>query len=182
MNYHIKSIVSVILIVATIGLGYFLVWPKWQDYQNAKTALDSAKSEQDKLREAEKKLNAFLADFQSHSEDVSLLNTSLPLNKDEMYNILNNLSEITQGSGMTIGGLDIEDRPETDTLGAVKNSVQAVKVNFRVTGTYPAFKTFLLRVENNLRIMDVNSVRVQGSTVGEENLSFTISLTTYYQQ
>src|SRR6202022_2750689 len=123
MDSQTKSIVSVLLVLATIGLGYFGVMPRWQAYQDAKAAQVVAQKENDSLKEAQKKLNSFLAEYRQHLQDSKTLNEVLPLNQTAIYNVLNNLDNLGRENGVALTSLTTKDTAGSDQLGAKSNTI-----------------------------------------------------------
>jgi Tfp pilus assembly protein PilO len=179
MNFSAKSIISVVLILGSVIIGYFFVWPKWNDYSAVKAELTLANQQKDQLALAQTQLTNFLAEYKQHSADAARLSQSLPLSSSEMHNILNNLDSLTKSSGLTLGELSILDTPESDQLGAAAHSVSPIELSISGSGPYPAFKSFLTNLESNLRLIDINTVSFDG--VDSSNMKFNLTFRTYYQ-
>ena len=181
MNFQSKSILSILLVLGSVGLGYFGVWPQWKTYSTAQAQLKNAQEEQQKLQVAQTQLNDFLNEYSQHSADADRVNSALPLSRNEIYNVLNNLDVLSQQSGVGLAGLTTHDLPETDQLGAQTNSIIPMDVDITVTGTYFAFKEFLSSLEKNLRIIDVYSMSVTANNDKTGN-NYVLVFKTYYQK
>jgi Tfp pilus assembly protein PilO len=180
MNFSARSIVSIVLILGSIIVGYFVMFPRWTAYTQAKAALSVQQDQQTNLKLAQSQLNSFLAQYKQHTQDAATLNQALPLSQDQLYNVLNDLDTLSKQSGMTIGTLSVVDSAQADQLGASANAIQPVNLDFTTSGTYPAFKNFLTTLESNLRIIDVNSLNLSSSDSG--NMTFDLKFTTYYEK
>lgn len=181
MNLSTKSIVSVVLVFATIGLGYFGVWPRWNAYKQAQQTLAINNAQKAKLEQGQAQLNSFLDEYRQHTADAKTLEQALPLSKSKLYEVLNNLDSLGRQGGITLGTLTIRNSQETDTLGAQPGSIQPVDLTIGVTASYAAFRNFVSNLETNLRLIDIQTVSLQN---GETPNTMTISLSfrTYYQQ
>jgi Tfp pilus assembly protein PilO len=181
MNVSTKSIVSVILIALTILLGYFVLMPRWNSYNEAQQVLEDKLAQKAQLEKGQAQLNSFLNEYKQNLSSANLLNQALPLSKPELYNVLNSLDTLTKQSGLTLGGLSIVDTPESDTLGAVPSSILPIDLGLTVYGNYSAFKFFLTNLESNLRIIDVNALTVQGGETAN-SMGFNMVFRSYYQK
>jgi Tfp pilus assembly protein PilO len=64
-----------------------------------------------------------------------------------------------------------------------------IDITFKVVGSYSDFKNFLKQLETNIRIFNVKTLNIspviiagsERSQVQSKNLSYDISITTYYQ-
>jgi Tfp pilus assembly protein PilO len=183
MNFHSKSIIALVLVVGALFLGYFGLYPKWTSYSEAKTNQNTAFEQKQKLEQAQSQLNTFLSEYRSHAAEASLLNTALPLDQSQLYNVLADLDKLAAASGMTLGTLGVIEKPQSDVLGAAANSIQSVTVNLNVTGAYPSFKNFISHLETNLRVIDVTSTTIQSNTAqGASSFTYSVIFTTYYQK
>ncbi len=180
MNFSSRSIISAFLVIIVLALGYFVVLPRWTAYTEARAVFSVEKEKKSSLENAQEQLEVFLLDYRNHSREASTLNTALPLNRSELYNILNSLDTITKESGITLAGLNTSDSLDTDTLGAESFAIQPVDVQISGSGTYAAFQQLLNRLESNLRIIDVKGVTLhneEGSTS-----SYSMKFRTYFQR
>ena len=73
---------------------------------------------------------------------------------------------------------------------AIKPSIQPglvkglgiLRYNFRLTGTYEGFKSFLQAMETNISLMDLVNLKVEPAVKpAKGNFSYTINMDTYYQ-
>ncbi|GAC1413065.1 MAG: hypothetical protein NVSMB66_3970 [Candidatus Doudnabacteria bacterium] len=81
-------------------------------------------------------------------------------------------------SGQLLGGLG--GASKSSPLVASGN-LGVIDINLTVTGTYSNFTAFLSKLQNSLRLIDVQSVSV-ASAEGKTDLSFIAALKTYYQK
>jgi Tfp pilus assembly protein PilO len=180
MNFSRKSITAVLLVVISIVLGYFLVWPKWNDYKLTKASLADALAAQEQLKKGQQDLNAFLAEYNQHSNDATRVNQALPLSETQLHNVLNDLDTITKASGITLGQFSILDTQGSDNLGAATYSIQSLDLSLTGSGTYSSFRNFIGSLENNLRIMDIKNATL---SAGEgTQVQFNLEFRTYYQK
>jgi Tfp pilus assembly protein PilO len=88
-------------------------------------------------------------------------------------------------SGSASGGLSAKPAGPGKGSGVadlgLPGGVGAIDINLEVTGSYQNFVGFLSKLQNSLRIIDAQSVSV-ASTEGKTDLTFTVTLKTYYQK
>lgn len=181
MNFQSKSLASIILIIIALILGYFVVMPRWTSYSEARTQLAAEKDTQEQLKKAQSDITAFLAEYNQHTSEAALINGVLPLSETQIQNVLKSLEDLTKGSGISLGQLTVENRPDTDISAAQPNAIQPMDLSLSVTGEYPAFKDFLVRLENTLRIVDVKSVTISTDQESNKN-KYDLKFRTYYQK
>lgn len=80
--------------------------------------------------------------------------------------------------GQIAGGVA---RLSKNTSSFANNNLGAIDINLQVTGSYANFTSFLSKVQNSLRIMDVQNVSIAANQ-GKTDLTFVVSLKTYYRK
>jgi hypothetical protein len=180
MDSQTKSILSAVLVLVAIALGYFGVMPRWTVYKDAQASRLLAQQENDKVKQGQAKLNSFLAEYKKHAEDAKTLNEALPLNQAAIYNVLNNLDTLSRQAGVTLTTLSTKDASGSDQLGAKPNTIYAIDIAISGSAFYPTFKDFLLKLEDNLRIIDVNTLSIEQTD--SKPGTFSINFKTYYQK
>ncbi len=177
-----KKYIPIILVLIFIGLlvtGYFLTWPKYQEF-GAKNKELSSKDEE--LKEREKylsELNALSLELENYSEELSRVNSALPTEasvaalfyfvKDiNLKNILDfQTIDISQlyGSSRT----KASNKPTSTSSGVIR-----MPFSILVSGSYPRFKDFLIDLYFSSRIISVKSLEF--SSGGESKLLFDFDL------
>lgn len=175
-----KSLISIVLILVSLAALYFFVLPGWNKLTEKKMRLNQALAEQERLLAAQQELESFLNEFESLNEEAETINKAVPLKQAEHSQILAGLDEMARASGLILGSLAFSDLNESDAASATNNSIQTQEVSLTTLGSFPAFKNFLLRAENSLRIIDIEEVRF--GTENENGITtFNVRFKTYYQ-
>jgi hypothetical protein len=70
------------------------------------------------------------------------------------------------------------------TIGPLRQSYDSVTLKFATSGTYDRFKTFLLDLEDSLRIVDLTALTMsaEASSAGEPTYRFDVTLRTYWHK
>lgn len=109
------------------------------------------------------------------------LSLSLPT-EEEVPNIVNQLQGMAKLSGVSIDSVSLQRRPiEPSRSGDLLTPVGILEITMNVRSPYESLKLYLEDIETNIRIMDVQSVRVEGGA-GQDILSYSIVVHTYYQR
>lgn len=205
-SLQISSGLLTIIIVAAVGaIAYFLTWPK---YKNFRDTLNSRNEKQDALqnrRSQMQDLQELAAEVKRKDKDLTKLDEALP-DAPRIPELLANLDYLTKQSGVVLEGLqlttpDAATAPKEPPSGGPKEGGEEVKpagpktakieIDMEITGNYATLKTFILNVEQNLRLLDIDALLfgpVEKPVFGEgaESASpgsqgFTVKLSTYYQ-
>ncbi len=154
----------------------------------------AAKKESARLQEeAVGKLNAASQLLSSNQEALEKLEQALPeaVQIPELITIMDNLAS---QNGLALGELDIvlpreEARARGEDAESAGATFKIVKLNFKASGTYSAFKSWLKAVEKNLLLLDVGRISFQvlekktasGEVINNVNpiIDFVVGVDTY---
>ncbi len=177
-----KSLVSIGLAIICLAVGYYTYSTLLPEYNSAKALKAQAESENQRLTKALDSIQQFLVDYERVSKNAQNIDLLLPTDNSDLANFINNLSSLAQASNVTLAGLQLSnDIPEK----APENSIQPVEIGFTSSGSYLAVKDFISKLQNNLRLMDIQSIVLNSPSQpgpGTSILEFQIKLKTYYQQ
>ena len=106
----------------------------------------------------------------------------LPQSKDVSY-LTNQLVGLSRVNGLDLESVATQVAPVQPSKSSIIKSIGRLKGDFRLSGSYAGFKAFLKQIENNILILDINDLKVEGSTKAEtvSGLKYSISITSYYQ-
>ena len=177
-NLQRKTISTAILGLACLLLAYFVVYPQWTTLSASRSKLAQAQAEQETLRQAETQVSNFLAEFNDLNDKKLIADDALPSKDIKLPAILGAIDELTKASGLAIGSVSVVE-PQ-DKVASAPNTVDTVNLEVNVSGSFPAFKNFLLRLENHLRISDIENITLQMQEEG--SITYQVKLKTYYQR
>ncbi|HEV8601583.1 MAG TPA: type 4a pilus biogenesis protein PilO [Patescibacteria group bacterium] len=173
-----QSLTITILAVVCLLAGYLLTYQTYAKMSVTKTALTKATEEEKKLSLAYDELASFLDKYKAMSEKATVAGQALPLAPD-LAVLLGSIDEMAKISGVDLASIsiidskEINDNPNPHSLAVAQFSVDA-------SASYPAFKDFLLRLEKNLRLIDIQRITFK---VDEANfLQLQMTVKTYYQK
>ena len=160
-----NTIINLVLAAVLGAAGWFGIKPIAGDIFDLRGRI-AVKKEATRLQEeALGKLNAARGLLSSNQEAIEKLEQALPeaVQIPELITIMDNLAS---QNGLALGELDIVlPREDARARGEVAESAgeafRTVKLNFKASGTYGAFKSWLKAVEKNLLLLDVGRISFQ---------------------
>lgn len=190
MNAVIKGFISVIAnnhkwfaigaLIVVIGVGYLIVLsPKIQELREVgiegqkdrEATLSTLKDELSQLQSAKEQFDMIT------SEELELITLALPTEKN-IPNLFVEIPLFLETKNLTMTSLDISEVDLLFNQGEQpRTTIHRVDITVGVDGleSYLLFKDFLASVEDNLRLLDINSITyVPGSS------SYTFIFSTYY--
>ena len=184
---HVSTGVFVpVLILAGIIFGYFVAWP-----QNAKNRENQAllNEKEAEVSDRESSLTAvrkLIDQVESNSETLATIDSAMP-SSPAIPELLANLEFLTKQSGLLITDLDLEtasvaqpasgQQPQENGTGLAE-----LFVKVSVSGQYPQLFAFILNLEQNLRLFDVQNIEFKKESPHATVQAYTIRIKTYYQK
>lgn len=183
------------LIIAILGIGYFLLFPKYQTLKANKETL-ALKEKGVEVRESQlSDLEKLLENMRTEKNALAPLDEVIPT-APRVPELLANLDYLAMQSGLFLSAVNLTLAPTTPASASVQNpeaaesakaslsarelGIMQVKISLR--GEYKNFKTFLINLEQNRRLMNIEVIIV--SPPGEESniQEYDLTLQTYYQK
>ena len=168
---------GVILIIACLA-GGFLTANFYNNYSQSQAQAQVLQSKNSQLSKAVSSTDNFLVNYLKRQADAQSLNLALPAHSSDMSNFVSNLGQLAQQSGVVLAGFQIN--PVAGSNKIADNAIQAVSIALPASGTYSSLKDFILRLESNLRLIDITHIGLTASENGI--LQYRISFMTYYQK
>ncbi len=176
-----------ILFLVVIGLFYwFIISPKQDSIKAIEVQYDHLKQQEALIQKSKKDLNQALSDLKNHPQEISQMDEALPLD-NRVSKLYIALSSLTEGSGMTVGNINIsyggaapmagDKSVLTDPYGQ-KRSVQKLTTTLTISGTFDQFQALLEKLQNSGRIINMNSLNVASNQGGIYD--FSVNLEAYY--
>ncbi|HEU0080687.1 MAG TPA: type 4a pilus biogenesis protein PilO [Candidatus Paceibacterota bacterium] len=174
-----SNIVSIILILASIGLFFGYVDPAYSkakllaekkaQYDNALNNSASLQAEREKLL---KKYNAI------SEADRANLAKLLPDNIDNIRLVID-IDEMAKSHGMRIRNFKTDVTEKKDTIGKSDSAYGTLTMSFTTTATYATFLAFMGDLERSLRIIDVTGIQFSASDQSQL-YDYTVTVKTYW--
>ncbi|MFZ5559666.1 MAG: type 4a pilus biogenesis protein PilO [Patescibacteria group bacterium] len=184
----IKNIIIIILILGFIALVVFLDVPGVQNILELRKSIASEKEKLLDKQELFAKVERLVQAYEENKESVEKIDHILP-SGEKIPDLIVQLEALAFEQGLSLENIDIitikeeESRVPQATL-TEKPAVtyKTMSVSMKIVGSYEAFKAFLKSVEENLRLLDINSVEfTTESKEGGKVFGFEVRLITYHQ-
>ena len=175
-TYNFQQVTSGIIIpilVVVAGLAaYFLLLPKYQDIRQQQRLL---KAEEQKLQSNKfvfDDLKNLIAELEEKRESLSAVDKSIPASP-EIPELLANLDFLANQSGLTFTSLQLSQAESIETAAEgleveqfgrqvmLQNNTEGLgimQIDLKMIGGYSGLKNFLLNLEQNQRLMDIQEM------------------------
>ena len=200
-----KTIISLILIIASIGFFVYFTRPRLEELKLNRIEVQKLNEAQGNAKKLKSKIDSLLKDKSSISEaDNEKMMRMLPNNVENVKliidfdNMLQDLvaqkgtADLYRNSGDTSSGsISIENPKITQTNAVIDGTFDSSQLgvadfSFNVSLTYADFIDFIKRIETSTRIFEIESItfssptNVSGTDPSEIVYNFSIALKTYW--
>ena len=193
------SAVFIPVLILGIGLfGYLIVWPKYQNLNAERGLLATKKADVESRKNSLASVNGLISELKNNLDELEPMDEALPT-APRIPELLANFDYLARQSGLSITKLQISQGPSLEPTGPEGFPVQiddqeivellsttenlglmVVGGSFR--GRYVNLQTFLLNLEQNLRLQDVQNLTL-GQVDQESGLQdFHLKIQVYYQK
>jgi len=181
------SLYEVVLLVIAIILFYiYVLAPKSRSLNEQKNQLAQLQNQQRQWEDSLKSLQKLALDLANGKTKIVNLDEALPLSDKSIdLNLL--MRSLANDSGVTVGDITISGPGDAVVSGdkellanpyGVKRTLQRLTASVFVIGTYQQLQTFLQKLENYGRVMDVTTVDI--SSAKDNLLSIKLGINSYY--
>lgn len=183
---NISLVIILILVGAALGVFFGMDWPAFKKIGELNGKISQEKTQYEDQYEAVQIAKSIINQYKSLSGVNQTISLSVP-REAEIQNVLSQINNISLQAGLTTQSINFENltviQSKKDVL--VKNN-QIIRVDISLLGSYESFKTWLLAIEGNIRLMDVEKISFSGisgseSTKNQGIFNFKVSLSVYYQ-
>lgn len=161
-----------------IAISLFLFWAfdvtTYSNISKYQEALDARHKTLEERQAILGRIEELYQEYQRRSSDVRLLSFAVPTKKD-LANLIVSLDTMAQQSGILLKDISL-----IENSGGPIDSSQAAQVGISITteGTYNSMLSFLSKLEENIRIIDVSSIDIKASQTG--TILVTLTANTYF--
>ena len=185
----LSLIFSAGLVVASLFIYATLISPEYADVKNLRGELSSKSNLLNNQKISIDQVTKLFAQYQSAAKLGESLSLALP-EDESISSIMAQINAISQASGLAVQSVGLNylpAKPAAITLTSAKG-IGSLKLDLKLSGPYSGFKNFLQSLETNIRIMDMQSLKIdpaqssaQSRAGSQDYFNFTLSVITYYQ-
>jgi len=174
---------SATLIFGALIVYVVLLKPEYVQIQELRGELRSSKDLYTAQAEAIDYANSL---YGKNQTDINQIQDDLKLalpDKQEVASVVDQIQAISALNSITIDSINLDNLAiqQKSTSSLVKN-YGILRVSVKLIGTYDAFKELLKFLENNIRLMDVRTLRVyQANNLEKGVFNYELVVDTYYQ-
>jgi hypothetical protein len=177
-----KSLMPLILIAVSIGVFVIFVDPQYEEIRETKQTIDENKNLLELANQLRRERNTLSDKYTAISQgDREKLQKVLPDNVDNVRLILD-IQDIANEFGIQILNINVQANQDSQQDGRlIDNTNQqygTIGVNFSVSAEYDVFKNFMRRLEDSLRLIDIQSFSVSAGDGLFYN--YNVSFNTYW--
>jgi Tfp pilus assembly protein PilO len=167
---------AVVVLMVAAALGFFLVYPKYNEFQGIEQQKEEKIAEMKNRREYYADLGLVAADLDRYRDNFKKIDTALP-DKPDAPAVMSFIQAAAMQSGLVLKGVDYvgADNMSPSALGArsalaaeqvdpaaeeASAGLQNYRVAVKLAGSYASFKNFLSAINRSSRLIAVDSVGV----------------------
>jgi hypothetical protein len=178
----LSILVALLLLGGAIFIYSSLIKPAYADIKDLRSEAASRLNLIEENQSYIVKVQNLLNEYQNAAQLQSAISVLLP-DEQNLSQALNQISGLASMSGISPQKISVSQLAIRPSLGSsiVKN-IGTLRFEVEALGTYDSLKSFLERLETNMGIFDVESVKVDLPVSGSSSaFSYAIVIDSYYQ-
>lgn len=187
----IKNIIILVLVLGFIAIVVFLDLPEAQEVLVLRKDIENQKEEFLDKQILLAKVEKLQKSYEENKESLEKTDYILPSDED-IPNLIVQFESLALEAGLILEEVSFSTKEGAGgkartareiEKGAIAKDYQTMTASLKLIGTYSGIKGFLRLIEENMRLMDVDSVdfSLEETELGSF-FNFDLSLTTYYQE
>jgi len=172
------AVTFLLFAACTIGGGYELLQPKILQFRSVNEEITAQLKEAEGARMYLDSLNTSIASASKVSPDaLQRVNEALPKQLN-IPKLLQTMDEISRVNNIDMGSVQFS--PGAPIVSTLSNSFSLIPIKTSIgieASGYRDMKDFLMDLETNVRLIDIDSISVNGDKDGK--VSYTLQMTTY---
>lgn len=178
----LSLLISIAFFVAALVIYALLVRPAYSDIVKLRGAWTSKQKTFSDQEIVISKVNDLMKRYQGAANLQKIVPLSLPAseNLSSVFAQLYYLARLSNAGIEVFGVQPLAIKPVKEK--SLIKGLGTLRINLRLVGSYESLKAFLRGVETNLRVMDLNSLKVEAMVAAAPGLFVSnVVINTYYQ-
>lgn len=191
-----SGVITPLLILAILLLGYFVLLPKYREVKSNRAVLQQKQAEVQTKQSQLSSIQALVDELLAKRQELESIDEALPP-APYIPELLANFDHLAKQSGVLISNLSVSTPADSSspTASSAANrgkrwesilssteKLGAIDIDLSINGQYANLKTFLMNVEQNLRLLDIKALVLGSTSERSQNQEFSVKLQTYYQK
>jgi Tfp pilus assembly protein PilN len=159
-----KNLIVIVLLASSGFSVYQYALPAWANIKQYQAEIKKVDNVEAEAKDIVARRNQILERFNNvKDEDLNRLNLLLPreLTQEDLYVFF---KKIIETSGMSLKSIDIT--AAADIAGAPKGGYKSLGFSFEASGDYRRVRALMDALENNLRLMDIDTIDITQADTG----------------
>lgn len=176
----ISILAAFALLIGSLFVLGNLIQPLYAQINDVRLDKANKDAQYEKNKEINAQINNIISSYQNYTDLRNTLEQVFPINSDmpqEIYQI-NGLANMT---GLTINSANISPLPVKPSRYVSIKGRAANRLNVNLSGNYESFKSFLGKLESNVRLFAINSIVIEPSHQRLNEFDFRMEINAYYQ-
>ncbi len=172
---------SFALMIASIYVLVSLLIPSYQGVQSLRLQRAQAVNLYENQVEASNKIGGLINQYNSLATVQEALSVILPTEPQTSI-LMNDVQALAANNSVVLNSISFQYPPIAKAPSSIVLGLGTIRITANLTGSYESFKAFLRDIETNIRVIDVNSLRIDGGGVSKQtNLTYNLIMDAYYQ-
>jgi Tfp pilus assembly protein PilO len=162
-----EDYLSIFLLLASILIFFFLVYPKYQSLYSLKSQALQKKEEYQNLEIYHQQLREIFEKLKNYQDSLSKIEFALPENPSlpEFFDFIQKLASL---SGLSLSQISSSLVSEAVSKGELapppsEKELKEWKIALTLNGDYYSFKNFLSSLEKSARLVEINKISFSSS-------------------
>lgn len=175
---------SILVIIVIVLFSWFVLRPRLTTFNESRAQVQAAEAQFSKVESEKRDLDKLINELNSSPDELKAVDEALPLN-GRISRVEYMMSQLVSDSGMTLAILGVDDTSKVIAAGdkAVLaepfmpgRTLHTVTLTVSLTGTIEQLQNLLSLIENNTRVLDVDTLQILG---GDEVTTFRLTVKAY---
>jgi len=150
-----RFVVIIICLLLTLAIGFFALYPKYQELTLLKNQIKGKKEELQFREEYLNELSKASNELKKYEEQLKIIDATLPSESS-----LPLLFDFLQKAGSQ-SSLILRDMSATE--GSSSDNLKKINISLEASGSYSSFKDFIVILEKSARMIDIDSFSLNQS-------------------
>ncbi len=172
---------SFLLLVGTVYVLVSYVYPTFLDIQELRAERQIRIDLKQTQDDAETKIGDLARQYASLATTQEAFSLMLPIGP-EAPSLLNHLQGIARNNSLRVNTISFQYQPIKPSAATLVQGLGVLRATMALNGRYEDLKLFISQLETNVRIIDLNSLQINGGAVPrKDTFDYNVIADAYYQ-